>query len=93
MAEEDRAFDREKLNAEVEARRTKAMQPPAFAQNAMWFISQPKEVQRAILTAQDAYDPTVVSTPQGTQRIPRVMSKKIGDRTYYNIGGEWFEEE
>jgi hypothetical protein len=60
-------FEREKLNAMLEAKRQQALEPPQFAQNALWFQKQPKEVQQAILQSMDQTNPIFTATPQGTQ--------------------------
>ena len=89
-------FDREKLNAELAARReealAKASEPPQFAQNADYFNRMSPEQKRAVLQYQDATNPITVSMPDGPHYQPRTSVKRIGDKTYYNIGGEWYEE-
>jgi hypothetical protein len=65
--ERQMGFEREKLNAMLEAKRQQALEPPQFAQNALWFQKQPKEVQQAILQSMDQTNPIFTATPQGTQ--------------------------
>jgi hypothetical protein len=93
---EDNDLIRQKLAAEVEARKAKLLEPPQFAQNAQWLLSQPKPVQDSILQAMDLMNPIAVSTPMGTQRVPRTFggapsTKTINGVTYYNIDGEWYD--
>ena len=64
--EADRAFDRERLNAMLEQKRQEALAPPQFAQNALWFQQQPKDVQQVILQSMDQTNPIFTATPQGT---------------------------
>lgn len=90
--EQTMAFDREKLNAQLDMERQKAMEPPQYVQNAQAWASMGPEQRRQVLQQQDAVNPINVSTPQGTQNVPRTTVKKIGDKTYYSIGGEWYEE-
>jgi hypothetical protein len=90
--EAEQAAQREEFDRRLELERQKALQPPQFAQNAAWFAQQPVPVQAQILKAQDMYDPRTVVGPQGTQLAPRLQTKQIGEKTYYNIGGEWYEE-
>jgi hypothetical protein len=86
------AYDREKLNAELQMQREKALEPPQFAQNAAYFTNLSPEQKRAVLQYEDATNPVNVSTPMGTQNVPRTAVKNIGGKTYYSIGGEWYEE-
>jgi hypothetical protein len=94
--ERQQGYDREKLNATLEERRqealAKAAEPPQFAQNAAYFNALPADQKRAVLEYQDAVNPINVSTPQGTQNVPRTSVKTINGKTYYSIGGEWYEE-
>lgn len=90
------AFDREKLNAELQQRREeallKAQEPPQYVQNAQAWSAMGPEQRRMVLQQQDAVNPVNVSTPQGTQNVPRTTVKTINGKTYYSIGGEWYEE-
>jgi len=85
-------FDREKLNASLELARQKALEPPQFAQNAAYFNQLPPEQKRAVLQYEDATNPINVSTPMGTKNVTRTAVKTINGKTYYSIGGEWYEE-
>jgi hypothetical protein len=92
--DEDRqmGFEREKLNAMLEAKRQQALEPPQYIQNAQAWAGLTPEQKRLVLQQQDAVNPINVSTPQGTQNVPRSTVKQINGKTYYSIGGEWYEE-
>ena len=97
--EDDRqmAFDREKLNAQLEMQRQKALEPPQFAQNAAYFQNLPPEQKRSVLQYLDATQPISVTMPDGPHLQPRTTAKTyIGPdgrpRTAYSINGEWYEE-
>jgi hypothetical protein len=85
-------FDREKFNAQIQLAQQKALEPPQFVQNLEAYLKMPPEQKRALLQYQDATNPINVSTPAGTQNVPRTTTKTINGKTYYNIGGDWFEE-
>jgi hypothetical protein len=90
--ERQMGFEREKLNAQLEAARQKALEPPQYIQNAQAWAGLTPEQKRLVLQQQDAVNPINVSTPQGTQNVPRTTTKTINGKTYYQIGGEWYEE-
>jgi hypothetical protein len=90
--ERQMAFDREKLNAQLDMQRQKALEPPQFVQNLQAYLAMTPEQKRSLLQYQDATNPINVSTPQGTQNVPRTATKTINGKTYYSIGGEWYEE-
>ena len=72
----DRDFEREKFNEQLQLQRDKMLRPdlPAIADSYQWFQSLPKPQQQSVLTYLDQTQPIAVSTPQGTQRVPRVAS-------------------
>jgi hypothetical protein len=71
--ESDRTFDREKFNAQLEAQRNKAMEPPQFVQNLQAWMQLPEPLKQQYIQYQDITNPIAISTPQGTQRVPRSM--------------------
>jgi len=89
------AFDREKLNAELEIQRQKALEPPAEVQTASYWDhlrrTDPAQFVQ-MMTTMDAYSPKTSIGPQGEQIVPRVQTKVINDRVFHNIGGQWVEE-
>ena len=89
-AEEDRTFDREKLNAEIEERRARAMEPPQFIQNLQAYMAMPDEARREYLSYLDATNPIAVSGPQGTQRVPRTLGPRPGtvEDGFVFLGGD-----
>jgi hypothetical protein len=90
--DQEMAFDREKLNAQLEMQRQKALEPPQFVQNLQAYLAMTPEQKRSLLQYEDATNPINVSTPQGTQNVARTTTKQVNGKTYYNIGGEWYEE-
>jgi hypothetical protein len=94
--EDERNFEREKLQAQLAARRqeleARLSEPPAFVQNAQAWQHLDLPTKLAVLQQQDAVNPINVATPQGTQNIPRTSTKVINGKTYYKIGNDWFEE-
>jgi hypothetical protein len=38
-------------------------------------------------------NPVNVATPQGTANVPRTETKTIGNKTYYRVGSDWYEED
>jgi hypothetical protein len=88
--EADRGFDREKLNAQLEMQRQKALEPPQFIQNLQAYMTMPDEAKRQYLSYLDATNPIAVSGPQGTQRVPRSLGPKPGtvEDGYVFLGGD-----
>lgn len=71
--ERQQDYDREKFNAQLEAQRQKALEPPQFVQNLQAWMQLPDELKRQYINYQDITNPIAISTPQGTQRVPRSM--------------------
>jgi hypothetical protein len=94
--ERQMGFEREKFDRQLQAQRDLALlkqqEPPQYIQNAQAWAGLTPDQKRLVLQQQDAVNPINVSTPQGTQNVPRSTVKRIGDKTYYSIGGEWYEE-
>lgn len=91
-AEERQA--RERLAAQIEQQRMRAQEPPQFVQNLQAWMQLPEPLKRQYIEYQDITNPIAVSTPQGTQRVPRQMggnTQVIDGVTYYNINGEWYD--
>jgi hypothetical protein len=93
---DERNFDREKLNAEMEVKQqelaSRLQEPPPFIQNLQAWQALDPATKKQYLQYQDATNPITVATPQGTQAVPRTSTKVIGGKTYYKIGDQWFEE-
>jgi hypothetical protein len=70
----------------------KLQEQPAMLQDFDAFQKMSPEQQHAFLLYKDAVSPNTVATPQGTTNVPRTQTKTIGDKTYYNVGGTWYEE-
>lgn len=82
----------EEFAQRLELERQKALEPPQFIQNAQAWAGLSPEQKRMVLQQQDAVNPINVATPMGTQNVPRTSIKTINGKTYYSIGGEWYEE-
>jgi hypothetical protein len=93
---DDRNFAREKLNEQIASDRAsliaKLQEQPAMLQDFQAFQGMSPEQQHAFLLYKDAVSPNTVATPQGTTNVPRTQTKTIGGKTYYNVGGTWYEE-
>jgi hypothetical protein len=92
--EQNRIDSREKLNAEIAAKRdeliAKLQEQPQFIQNLQAYQAMPPEQQQAYLQYLDATQPIAVSGPQGTQRVPRTMPPRAGavEDGYVFLGGD-----
>jgi hypothetical protein len=93
---DNRNADREKLNAQIQNDQVtllqKLMEPPQYIQNAQAWQTLSPEQRRAVLEQQDAVNPITVTMPDGPHYQPRTSTKVINGKTYYSIGGQWFEE-
>jgi hypothetical protein len=66
------------------------LHPEAFMQ-AQVFNNLPPDQQHGFLAYKDATDPINVSTPQGTQNVPRTATKTVNGQTYYKVGNDWYQ--
>lgn len=93
--ERQMAFDREKLNAQLEVARQKALEPPAEVQTAAYWDNlrrtDPGQFAR-LMTTMDTYNPKTTIGPQGEQIVPRVQTQVLDGRVYHKIAGQWVEE-
>jgi hypothetical protein len=93
---DSRNADREKLNAQIHGDQVsllqKLLEPPQYIQNAQAWQGLSPEQRRAVLEQQDAVNPIVNTMPDGPHLQPRTSTKVINGKTYYSIGGQWFEE-
>ena len=92
ILQQQQDFERQKFQQELQMRMFALTHPPEWMQ-AQAFNYLPPEQQRTILHYQDATNPINVSTPQGTQNLPRTATRTINGKNYYSIGGQWFEED
>jgi hypothetical protein len=81
---------RERLAAQIEAKRQEAMQPPQFVQNLQAWMQLPDQLKRQYAQYQDIVNPIAVSGPQGTQRVPRTVGPQPGsvEDGYVFLGGD-----
>lgn len=93
---------RERLQAEIEARKEAAMaklnEPPPWLQNAQVFNRLPPEMQQQVLQYQDLMSPVVADVQDESGRVvrqtmPRQLPnvRRVGDKTYYLVNGEWYD--
>lgn len=92
ILQQQQDFERQKFQQELQMRMFALTHPQEWMQ-AQAFNYLPPDQQRAILHYQDATNPINVSTPQGTQNLPRTATRTINGKNYYSIGGQWFEED
>lgn len=95
--ESDQNLAQQRLSAEIKNQKLsllqKLMEPPQFVQNMQAWQQLSPQQKHDYLTYQDATNPINVATPQGTTNVPRTSTKVINGKTYYNVGGEWYEED
>jgi len=93
---DERNFEREKLNAQIQndqvSLAAKLAEQPQFIQNLQAYQAMPPSQKRAYLQYLDATQPITVAMPQGPQYQSRTQTKVVNGKTYYNIGGDWYEE-
>jgi hypothetical protein len=49
------------------------MEPPQFVQNLQAWMQLPEPLKQQYIQYQDITNPIAISTPMGTQRVPRSM--------------------
>ena len=87
---QQQSFEREKFNAELQMRMYAMLHPEEFMK-AQALSSMDPSQQYPILHGMDLTNPIQVSTPVGTQNVPRTQTKVVYGKTYYSIGGKWYE--
>lgn len=83
-------FEREKFQQEL-AMRMYAMTHPEDWMKAQMFSQLPPDQQYNIGHYEDVTNPVNVSTPQGTQNVPRTATRTVDGKTYYKIGNDWYQ--
>jgi hypothetical protein len=93
--EADRAFDREKFNATLEAKRQEAMAPPQWLEDAMLYNRLPEPQKEMVGAYRDVVNP-IVADVQGEDGsvIRRIMPRKLAPKAgtveqgYMFMGGD-----
>ena len=90
MLQQQQNFERQKFQQELQMRMF-AMTHPEDWMKAQMFSQLPTDQQYNIGHYEDVTNPINVSTPQGTQNVPRTATKVVNGTTYFRVGNDWYQ--